>query len=101
MSIETADEHRERELAHRVSNGIEVVLFWHELTGAVTVSVSDSNSGAYFEVAADPSQALDVFEHPYAYAAFAGIAYDTELLPTWADAADRESVMTGAAGQDA
>jgi hypothetical protein len=98
MSLAKATQHRQRELAYRVNAGIEVVLFWHELTGAVTVSVSDTNSGAYFEVAADPAHALDVFDHPYAYAAFMGIPYDDELLATWAHAADQPHVVTTGAG---
>jgi hypothetical protein len=77
----------QRELAHRAADGIEVVLFWHDLTDELTVSVSDDRSGSYFELIADPSNALDVFEHPYAYAAFEGLQYEDELLAVWADAA--------------
>lgn len=58
----------ERELAYRASAGIEVVLSWHEPTNKLTVSVSDRTTGACFELPADPAFALDVFEHPYAYA---------------------------------
>jgi len=35
----------------------------------VTVTVSDERNGAYFELPAEPRRALDVFNHPYAYAA--------------------------------
>jgi hypothetical protein len=75
-----------RELAHRASDGVEVVLFWHEVTSDLTVSVSDVRSGAYFEVGAAPEDALDVFHHPFAYAAFRGVPYDDALLPSWAHA---------------
>jgi hypothetical protein len=64
-----------RELAHRANEGVQVVLFWHEPTGGLTVTVSDGHSGAYFELAADPDEALDVFNHPYAHAAFRGLVY--------------------------
>jgi hypothetical protein len=77
----------ERELAHRTSDGIEVVLFWHEVTDDLTVCVSDQRTGAYFEIAADPARALDVFEHPYAYAAFGGLHYEEALLASWVEAA--------------
>jgi hypothetical protein len=77
----------DRELAYRVSDGVAVALLWHEPTNALTVCVSDERSGAYFEVAADPEHALDVFEHPYAYAAFTGLHYEEALLPNWAAAA--------------
>jgi hypothetical protein len=76
-----------RELAHRAGDGIEVVLFWHELTNELTVCLSDERTGAYFELAADPDRALDVFEHPYAYAAHNGLHYKEELLPSWVEAA--------------
>jgi hypothetical protein len=76
-----------RELAHRAGDGIEVVLFWHEPTNELTVCLSDERTGAYFELAADPDRALDVFEHPYAYAAFSGLHYEDELLPSWVEAA--------------
>jgi hypothetical protein len=63
-----------RELAYRVSDGIKVVLFWHPGTDELLVSVSDERSGGCFELAAGPDQALDVFNHPYAHAAFAGVS---------------------------
>jgi hypothetical protein len=76
-----------RELAHRTSDGVEVVLFWRQISGELTVSVSDERSGAYFELAAEPDEALDVFNHPYAHAAFRGLPYAEASLPTWAEAA--------------
>ena len=45
----------------------------------LTVTVSDERNGAYFELAAEPHQALDVFNHPYAHAAFQGLP-DPEAL---------------------
>jgi hypothetical protein len=75
-----------RELAHRTNDGVEVVLFWHHISGELTVSVSDERSGAYFELAAEPDQALDVFNHPYAHAAFRGLPYAEVSLPCWAEA---------------
>jgi hypothetical protein len=76
-----------RELAHRANDGVEVVLFWHEIADELTVTVSDDRSGAYFELAAAPNQALDVFNHPYAHAAFRGLPYTEEPLASWAEAA--------------
>jgi hypothetical protein len=68
-----------RELAHRKIDGVEVVLFWHQTTDELTVTVSDERNGAYFELFAEPHQALDVFDHPYAHAAFQGLAYPEAL----------------------
>jgi len=76
-----------RELAYRGNDGIEVVLFWHQNTDELTVSVSDQRSGGYFELAATPHEALDVFNHPYAHAAFRGLPYADEPLASWAEAA--------------
>ena len=58
-----------QELDHRASNGLEVSLLWSRVTNALTVAVEDSRSGVSFEVPAPADKALDVFEHPYAYAA--------------------------------
>jgi hypothetical protein len=57
------------ELHHRSADGIEVSLLWSRITNALTVAVDDSRSGLSFEVPAPADRALDVFEHPYAYAA--------------------------------
>jgi hypothetical protein len=65
-----------RELAHRVTDGVDIVLFWNEATDELTVHVSDERSRASFELAARRDQALDVFYHPYAYAASLGIPHD-------------------------
>jgi hypothetical protein len=81
------DQTQYRELAHRAADGLEVMLFWHEVTNELTVSVSDERTGAYFELAAEPAEALAVFYHPYAHAAFRGVPYDEALLASWAEAA--------------
>lgn len=84
-----------RELAHRDNDGVQVVLFWHQPTDELTVTVSDERSGAYFELAAEPHHALDVFNHPYAHAAFQGLT-DQEASPaSWAEAvATHREVVT-------
>lgn len=72
-----------RELAHRRHDGVDVALFWHEPTGELTVSVSDERTGVNFELVAEPERALDVFDHPYAYAAFQDLLYEEALLAAW------------------
>lgn len=64
-----------RELAHRTNNGIEVTLLWSRSGDRLFVTVRDARSGDWFELPADASNALQVFEHPYAEAAFLGIDY--------------------------
>jgi hypothetical protein len=56
------------ELHHRTADGIEVSLLWSRLTNALTVAVEDSRSGTSFVLPAPAEKALDVFEHPFAYA---------------------------------
>ena len=65
MARTNATQESYRELAHRMNDGVEVVLLWHRRKDELTVTVSDERSGTYFELAAQPHQALDVFDHPY------------------------------------
>jgi hypothetical protein len=63
-----------RELHSRISDGIHVRLLWREHDGKLCAAVVDDNAGGGFcmEVR-DRARALDVFHHPYAYAAHLGI----------------------------
>jgi hypothetical protein len=72
-----------RELAYRATDGLEIVLLWHQSSDGIMVAVSDERTGAYFELDAAPEEALQVFDHPYAYAAARGVPYETNLLPCW------------------
>ncbi|MGN6167775.1 MAG: hypothetical protein ACTHQQ_06340 [Solirubrobacteraceae bacterium] len=58
-----------RELAHRISDGIEVTLFWSKPSNQVTIAVLDTRSDKALEFEIDGSAAVDAFNHPYAYAA--------------------------------
>jgi hypothetical protein len=58
-----------RELAARESDGIHVRLLWHPREDAVTVTVADSRDGRHFDLAVARDRALEVFYHPFAYAA--------------------------------
>ena len=61
------------ELASRESAGIKVSLFWSREDNTLSVVVHDNWSGDEFAVAAEPDEAMDVFVHPYAYAATRGV----------------------------
>lgn len=77
-----------RELDYRASNGVEVALLWHPATDHVSVTVHDATTGESFElVLADDDRALDVFEHPNAYAAHRGIVFEPSGAPALAKAA--------------
>jgi len=59
-----------RELDTRVSDGIRVRLLWHSDDGHVSVAVEDTKTGELFDLpVGDDDRPLDVFHHPYAYAA--------------------------------
>jgi hypothetical protein len=58
-----------RELAHRVSAGVEVTLLWTKLGDRLCVRVHDLRSGDRFELEPERRQALEAFYHPYAHAA--------------------------------
>jgi hypothetical protein len=69
-----------RELDHRHNDGIDVWLLWREADNRVLVSVADARTGNRFTIEVPEGEpVLDVFHHPYAYAANQG-----EEAVTWA-----------------
>ena len=73
------NQHSRRELAHRMSNGIEVTLLWGPAKNEVVVEVIDHGAGLAFEIAVPSERALDAFHHPYAYASQQGVEYEAVL----------------------
>jgi hypothetical protein len=75
-----------RELDYRSADGVEVALLWHASADFLSVVVSDARAGEAFELVLDDHESpLDVFRHPYAYAAQRGLqlgafSRDGELL---------------------
>jgi hypothetical protein len=68
-----------RELDHRTSDRIDVWLLWRERDDHVLVAVADERTGARFRIEVrDGDRPLDVFHHPYAYAAWRGIDISSE-----------------------
>lgn len=68
-------DHTPKELVSRHSGTAEVALLWSKRTHRAAVAVQDEARGEYFEllIGADDDP-LDVYEHPYAYAARTGRA---------------------------
>lgn len=63
-------------LAERKNAGIHVTLLWAKDTNSVAVLVHDDSTDDQFELSVEPgANALDIFEHPYAYAAWRGVDY--------------------------
>ena len=72
------------ELDARRIDGIEVTMFWDSSSERVTVAVNDVKGGESFEILVLPGEsAMDVFHHPFAYAAVA----DRKRPPAMAEAA--------------
>jgi hypothetical protein len=58
------------ELDRRTSDGIDVRLLWCQNDDQVTMAVTDTKTGETFEVPIrEGERALEVFRHPYVYAA--------------------------------
>jgi len=56
-----------REIAHRSNTFIEVCLVWRQLDDSVLLRVVEFANRVEFEVRVRPEDALDAFNHPYAY----------------------------------
>ena len=56
-----------KELAERSGDGVEVRLLWSDADGRLTVVVTDKRTEETFELEAREDNALDVFNHPFAY----------------------------------
>ena len=73
MRPKTDDRHRgvevPTELAHRAADGVDVLLVWVR-DDDLRIVVDDVRTGESFELSAgNGRQALDLFYHPFAYAA--------------------------------
>jgi hypothetical protein len=58
---------KSRELAHRVTSAIEVTLLWRQVDNMLTLRLVEVGTGIEFEFGIRPKDALDAFNHPYAY----------------------------------
>ena len=74
----------ETELAHRENDGIAVTLLWHTLSNRLTVVVRDWRTGEAFDLQAQAQNAMDLFHHPYAYAARRGLLPAEAVEPIYA-----------------
>ena len=67
MDIEPITTAKSRELAHRASSCVEVTLLWRKLDNALTLRLVELATGTEFEFGVRPEDALEAFNHPYAY----------------------------------
>jgi hypothetical protein len=64
---------RKRELAYRENDGLAVSLLWDPADDALTVTVLDRQTGEALEIQVADASPLDVFHHPFGYAARRGL----------------------------
>ena len=62
-----------RELAHRVSGGIEVTLYWNVDDNTTSVEVFQDATGVTLCLSVPRERALDAFYHPFAHANIIGM----------------------------
>lgn len=60
------------ELAYREGNGVAVSLIWDRATNGLSVAASDRATGEAFALDVEATEALEVFQHPFAYAGSRG-----------------------------
>jgi hypothetical protein len=77
-----------RELAYRENDGLQVSLLWCKADDSLSISVVDALAGEAFELPVDCRDALDVFDHPYAYAAWYEVRYRSRCSDALASRAD-------------
>ncbi len=63
------------ELDYRENDGLQVSLLWSREDDSLVVDVVDIKTDETFELSVQADEALDVFNHPFAYAA-------SRLVPT-------------------
>jgi hypothetical protein len=61
-----------KELDFRANDGLEVALLWQADDERLIVEVVDTKVGDAFRLEIAATEAVDAFQHPYAYAAFRG-----------------------------
>ncbi len=71
-----------RELDSRMTDGIHVRLLWCEHDGTLWVTAVSAKTGDAFHVEVhDGERPLDVFHHPFAYAAHHGVETSALVVP--------------------
>ena len=64
--------HARRELAHRVSGGTELTLYWSSPDNTTSIEIRQAATDVTLEFAVPPDRALDAFHHPFAHILLVG-----------------------------
>lgn len=67
MTASTTPQRLFVDLLSREGDGVEVTLLWNVRAESLSVFVWDCTTTSTFEIAVEPSEALDAFEHPFVY----------------------------------
>jgi len=70
-----------KELDSRTGEGYEISLLWSPESGQLAVVVIDEAAGEEFAMEVEPSEALEVFRHPFAYADRRQLEFRRPLIP--------------------
>ena len=70
-----------KELDYRTGDQIEVSLLWSPESGQLAVVVIDQEAGEEFAMEVEPSEAMEVFRHPFAYADKRRLEFRRPLVP--------------------
>ena len=60
------NDHRQRQLAHRASGGIEITLYWRPDDNSTSVEVFHAATEQTLHFTVPPERALEAFYHPFA-----------------------------------
>jgi hypothetical protein len=67
MTTTIASPTQPRELAHRVSGGIEVTLYWSADDNSTSVRILQPATEETITFVVERERALDAFQHPFSY----------------------------------
>jgi len=67
MNIATLTETTRRELARRVSGGLEIALFWDKRDNSTSIDLHHEDVDETISFRVPPDRALDAFNHPFAH----------------------------------
>jgi hypothetical protein len=61
-----------RELANRRNGGLEIILYWHANDNSISIDIHQESTEETMSFPVPADQALDAFDHPFAYLASKG-----------------------------
>jgi hypothetical protein len=95
MTIAALTNISRRELAHRVSGGLEITLYWNADENSTSVQVYHSTTEETITFSVAPDQALDGFHHPFAH-----LAAQRHIFQSMSMYADDEVLVLADPGPD-